>query len=245
MNLKFVELTDVDRREVVLEKKQSQIIGRDGDIKPQITDGHLSRQHARVVFTGNDTWDIHDGVSTESHNGLFFFPTGSEESIEVIQMVKMSNIGERIDLLNLPKNHVYLEVVREGDRIINNVKEKAKDQSKITAGIGLQIEALATSSEKVVTKIDQVDSNLEAIKVNHNATIKALAVNREEISNISRELKTALETAATVGKDPLPYLIGAGTIAVILAIGLVFFTLYKTVSQPNWPAPIAAPQSPK
>lgn len=121
-SLRFVEVNGDKQNIVVLKNLPSQIVGHQGEIKPKISNGHISRQHCTIKYQEPGSWLVIDGNDTvggESRNGLLTI-----DGKKVVDKVTLSDPGDRAYILFLHNTSAYLEV-------FNTDEEK----SFITSGV--------------------------------------------------------------------------------------------------------------
>lgn len=245
-SLRFVEINHDKQNIEILENLPSQIVGHKGEIKPKISNGHISRRHATVEFSevdGNPTWVITDGdnVSGEaSRNGL------RDKTGEVIlSKITLKDVGDRVYLLYMYNTLAYIEVFTteiEKVRATKGVDEIDLIAAKVTK---LEVNNALVKSQLSSTQQALDNSNhceLE-LKSKLAETSKAVKTNREQIDSIGRSnselsnkvdgmlliLEKGLNQVEDVGTNPKPFIIGFAIMLSATLISVFTFGVYINI----------------
>ena len=221
LKLQFVEVCKSHSEKIILEDLPLQTIGHDSDIKPKITNGHLSRKHCTIVYySALHCWRVTDGSvdnQSPSRNGLW-----NKEGSKIEGHVMLSNLGDRVYLLKIPNNEAYLEVV---DDSLPELK------SRSTSGLEIQIAELTTTAEKVADTV----SDVKQAVVSNRAGIDQVKVQSEainaKVSVLTSTLESVLDQIETVGKEPKVYFLGATVSFLMLMMALFGFAVYTNIGK--------------
>lgn len=215
MKLKFIELAKGETRKVTL-TGLDHIIGHEGDIKPEISNGHISRKHVRVNQVNDNCWLISDGIGLPSRNGLYFQDVSSPELKKVDTSVKLDKIGQRVYLLKIDGAEAFIEIFPDVELVIDKPQRQ-------TSGLEIELQKLATQTEKAVDKIQVATVNIAA---NRNEITELKKTN----SILADKVNLALDTIEEVGNNPKKYMMGAATLAGICLLGIMVLGAYNRIN---------------
>ena len=219
LKLQFVEVTKSHSEKVILEDLPLQTVGHDGDICPRITNGHLSRIHCTVVYySALHCWRVTDGNlnnKAPSRNGLW-----TKDGNKIDTHVMMSNLGDRVYLLNIPGNLAYIDVI---DDAIPSL------QPRSTAGLEIQIAELTTKAEKVADKISDVKEAVNCNKQGIEQVKQTGDVLEAKVNLIMATLDSSLDRIEDIGSRPKLYLTGTMIATVMIFAAVSLFTFYTHI----------------
>lgn len=244
-SLRFVEINGHKQNIEILENLPSQIVGHKGEIKPQITNGYISRHHATVCYNHTDeSWLVIDGSTLSgeaSKNGL-----KDSSGNQIISKVTLREVGDRVYLLYLYDTNAYLEVFSTNQEKsqstaglvsedINPHVDKLTVNTSIIKSEVMRIAEVASSNKAHIDEVDKVQSQLTSqVKetlvtvtdnVDHlNKIDKTQDVLSNRIDSMMDILDRGLNQVEDIGSKPKKFLLGfsifcLGGISIIFMYG--------------------------
>lgn len=230
LNLRFIELAKNNfgeylREEVLLDFGQHKYltIGHQGDIKPKISNGHISRIHATVYHDGeSNSWLVLDGNherNRSSKNGIY-----NKDGDRIESSIKLFSEGERVFFINSDNCVAYLEVFESENEICDT---KGRD----TAGLEIQLAHIQTKTElnskKLTSVANRVETNLEAIREVHDKTTDL----DQKVSLIASTVDQALDHVSELGSKPRQYITGALVAFFMVLLAMTSYILYHKMEK--------------
>ncbi len=225
--LRFVEITADKQNIEVLENLPSQIVGHSGKVKPQITNGHISKYHATVCYQKSEngideTWQVTDGDAStgiESKNGL-----RNSEGERIYYKTTLRDVGDRVNLLYIYNNNAYLEVFNTDIEKVNATSGLSEDDikpqlSKMTVNTNLIKKDVSKVTEQVKTNLKHlgaIDTKQTEMSIKIEGLISSLAVGLEHVED--------------VGSKPKPYLIGFSILITASILAIFTFGVYRNIN---------------
>lgn len=225
--LRFVEITADKQNIEVLENLPIQIVGHSGKVKPQITNGHISQNHATVCYQKSEngieeSWIISDGDTStgiESTNGL-----RNSEGERIKSKVTLSDVGDRIYLLYIYNNTAYLEVFNTDFEIARSTngltEEDLKPQlSKITVNTNIikkEVSTVTTQVKDNLKRLGDLDVKQTELSIKIDSVLNSLAVGLDKVED--------------VGSKPKPYLIGFSILLSATILSIFTFGVYRNIN---------------
>lgn len=249
-SLRFVEINGKRQNVEILENLPSQIVGHKGEIKPQITNGHISRHHATVCYNHDDeSWLVTDGDSVsgvKSKNGL---KTWTGETIN--GEITLKDVGDRVYLLYLYDTNAYLEVFAtnqeqrestsgledngvkpEIDKLVVNTSLIKGQVVKVSETVSSAANNLAKVSD-VQTKLSQQVKDTNIMAVANLEHLEQVDIKQDElvkrIDSVMDILDRGLNQVEDIGSKPKQFLLGF-SIFCLGGLSLIFmYGFYRNV----------------
>lgn len=221
-SLRFVEINGTRKSSEILENLPSQIIGHKGEIKPQITNGHISRHHATVCYNENDeSWLVIDGntiTGVESKNGL-----RDSQGHPIVGKTTLKDVGDRVYLLYMYDTNAYLEV-------FNTAREKLDGTS------GLE-------DDDIEPEISKLSVNTHLLKDEVCTALKLAQTNKETLTTVSEKnvelsgkvatlmavLDQGLNQVEEIGNKPKQFILGFGIFSLGVVSLIVLYGVFRNV----------------
>jgi hypothetical protein len=159
LNLRFVEINQGEIRQQEINKYPC-IIGRNGTVKPLITNGALSLQHCTICYDfRNQTWTISDGVDgKKSSNGIFSYDRKTLEIDRVSDKISIINEGDRVYLLSKSDGPcAYVELHK------NSLESPTQDFDPALVRLTVGLEEVAGRSIQNSEKIGEMEGVLKKV----------------------------------------------------------------------------------
>lgn len=238
-SLRFVEINGHKQNIEILENLPSQIVGHKGEIKPQITNGHISRHHATVCYDAhNESWLVIDGDAISgatSKNGL--------KSIngEVIKgKITLREVGDRVYLLYLYDTNAYLEVFATNQEKMDSTSgiknedvkpeiDKLVVNTSLIKGEVIRVSEVANSNASHIAKVDKIQTQLSNQVKETLVTVTDNAEHLDKIDKTQDDLSGRLDAMMSIldrglnqvediGNKPKQFILGF----TIFSMGAIF-----------------------
>lgn len=219
-SLRFVEINGDKQNVEILENLPSQIVGHQGEIKPKITNGHISRHHATVCHSnegGIDKWLVIDGdvIKGTSKNGL-----RNKEGEKIVGKTTLENVGDRVYLLYIYNTNAYLEVFATGLEKANSTQGLETDSTEVELN-RLRVNTTLMKND-LTTAISMATNNkkhLEKVDKDHGELTG-------KINSIFTIVDKSLDRVEEVGDRPKPYIIGFTIVLIASLLGIAVHEIY-------------------
>lgn len=216
--LRFVEITADKQNVEILENLPSQIIGHKGKVKPQITNGHISKHHATVCFLTDgidDSWLVIDGdviAGVQSTNGL-----RDSEGEKVTGKVTLRDPGDRVYLLYMYNTNAYLEVFNTEIEKVNATNGLDEEDIKP------QLSKISVNTSILKNEVVSVNSQVQDNKVQIGSL-------NSKLDGIISSLAVGLDHVEEVGSKPKVFITGFTIIFTAVILSIMSFGIYRNIN---------------
>ena len=221
LNLRFVEFAGDNTTQQDIPNNKTNMIGHEGNIKPQISNGRISRKHCTVNYDhATDSWLVIDGntiTGQNSRNGLF---TISGERI--LGKVTLTEPCQRVFLLAMGNNQAYLETYVADEKT-------GCDITRTTIDLESEVLAAKDVAEKAARNVRIVSDLVENNANNIESLQRHQSALEEKVSFMMNAIDTGLDKVEEIGTKPKPYIIGTALILFMCVGGIVTYSLHKNI----------------
>lgn len=220
-SLRFVEINGDKQNVEILENLPSQIVGHQGEIKPQITNGHISRHHCTVCYSvenGQEKWLVIDGdmiKGASSTNGL-----KDKFGEKILGKATLENVGDRVYLLYLYNTNAYLEVFATEVEKVNSTQ--GLDPDLIQPELNRLRVNTALMKDDLSTAISLANNN----KTHLDKVDKAHTEITGKIDSLFNIVERGLNQVEEVGNKPKPFIIGFSIFLVVSLLSIGVYEIY-------------------
>lgn len=246
-SLRFVEVNGDKQNIEILENLPIQMVGHQGQVKPKISNGHISRYHATVCHKfqyGINIWEVLDGnerTGELSRNGLF-----DKDGDKVPGPVTLENVGDRVYLLYMYDTIAYLEVfvtseekVRytsglESENALDHKIAKLDVNNVIIKNQLVSTQELLDKSEvtksEMIGKLDVTSQDVAVNRANIENLGKSNAALNEKINTMSILLEQGLQHVEEIGSKPKIFIAGFSIMLAATILSVFSFGLYQNIN---------------
>lgn len=246
-SLRFVEVNGDQQNIEILENTPIQMVGHQGQVKPKISNGHISRFHATVCHKfeyGINIWEVSDGnerTGELSRNGLF-----DKDGDKIAGPITLENVGDRIYLLYMFDTIAYLEVfvtaidkvrytsgLESADALDHKIAKLDVNNSILKNQLVNNQEAIHNSEvtkEAIIGKLDVTSQNVEVNKANIESLGKSNAVLTEKLNTMSILLEQGLNHVEEIGSKPRIFIVGFAIMITATMLSVFSYGLYQNIN---------------
>ena len=245
-SLRFVEVNGDEQNIEILENVPFQIVGHKGEIKPLISNGHISRFHASVCHNfdyGINLWTVTDGnlrTGELSRNGLM-----NKDGEKIIGSITLENVGDKVYLLYMYDTIAYLEVfVTDVEKVrttsgLSDEENLGHKLNKINVNNAIiknqlvdtlsSINKSQVTKAEIITKLDTTSENVETNKANIESLGRSNAALNDKVNLRSTLLEQGLNHVEEIGSKPKIFIMGFSIMIVATVLGLLSYGLYQNL----------------